>query len=177
MSLTDRAKDIKSRENPIKNNHNNQKMKKKLKYSEIITEIENVFSFSEIKPEDYADMDGYADIIAKKYAKTDKSKKDKDCIKTTQLRKFFGAVRDIEKKKEWSDIEPELYLLKPKFAVSVGRKLIPKDFFKVMNVCLNKIDVGETDDEKKENFNTFVKFFEAIVAYHKYYHENYEINR
>lgn len=74
MSLTDRAKDIKSRENPIKNNHNNQKWKK-LKYSEIITEIENVSSFSEIKPEDYADMDGYADIIAKKYAKTDKSKK------------------------------------------------------------------------------------------------------
>ena len=40
-----------------------------------------------------------------------------------------------------------------------------------MNACLNKIDVGETDDddEKKENFNNFVKFFEAIVAYHKYY--------
>lgn len=28
MSLTNRVKDIKSRENPIKNNHNNQKMKK-----------------------------------------------------------------------------------------------------------------------------------------------------
>lgn len=72
------------------------------------------------------------------------------------------------KNEKWSDIEPELYLLKPKFAVSVGRKLIPEDFFKVMNTCLNKIDVGKKD-KKKENFNNFVKFFEAIVAYHKYY--------
>lgn len=162
MSLTDRVKDIKSRENPIKtnNNNNNQKRKKKLKYSEIIMEIEKVSSFSEIKPKVYAGEDGYAAIIAKNLKK----------LNTNQLRKFFGAVRNIEKKNEkWSDIEPELYLLKPKFAVSVGRKLIPKDFFKVMNACLNKIDVGETDDEKKENFNNFVKFFEAIVAYHKYY--------
>lgn len=148
-----------------KNNQSKNKNKKQDNNSEIdkiIKKIENVSSFSEIKPKDYADEDGYAAIIAKELKK----------LNTNQLRKFFGAVRDIEKKKEWSDIEPELYLLKPKFAVSVGRKLIPKDFFKVMNVCLNKIDVGETDDEKKENFNTFVKFFEAIVAYHKYYHEN-----
>lgn len=145
-----------------KNNQSKNKNKKQDNNSEIdkiIKKIENVSSFSKIKPEDYADMDGYAAIIAKELKK----------LNTNQLRKFFGAVRDIEKKKEWSDIEPELYLLKPKFAVSVGRKLIPEDFFKVMNACLNKIDVGETDAEKKENFNTFVKFFEAIVAYHKYY--------
>lgn len=145
-----------------KNNQSKNKNKKQDNNSEIdkiIKKIENVYSFSEIKPEDYADMDGYAAIIAKELKK----------LNTNQLRKFFGAVRDIEKKKKWSDIEPELYLLKPKFAVSVGRKLIPEDFFKVMNACLNKIDVGETDAEKKENFNTFVKFFEAIVAYHKYY--------
>lgn len=145
-----------------KNNQSKNKNKKQDNNSEIdkiIKKIENVSSFSEIKPEDYADMDGYAAIIAKELKK----------LNTNQLRKFFGVVRDIEKKKKWSDIEPELYLLKPKFAVSVGRKLIPEDFFKVMNACLNKIDVGETDAEKKENFNTFVKFFEAIVAYHKYY--------
>lgn len=148
-------------QNYHKKNQSRNKNKKQDNNSEIdkiIKKIENVSSFSEIKPKDYADEDGYAAIIAKELKK----------LNTNQLRKFFGAVRDIEKKKEWSDIEPELYLLKPKFAVSVGRKLIPKDFFKVMNVCLNKIDVGE-NDEKKENFNTFVKFFEAIVAYHKYY--------
>lgn len=148
-------------QNYHKKNQSRNKNKKQDNNSEIdkiIKKIENVSSFSEIKPKDYADEDGYAAIIAKELKK----------LNTNQLRKFFGAVRDIEKKKEWSDIEPELYLLKPKFAVSVGRKLIPKDFFKVMNVCLNKIDVGK-NDEKKENFNTFVKFFEAIVAYHKYY--------
>ena len=149
-----------------KNNQSRNKNKKQDNNSEIdkiIKKIENVSSFSKIKPKDYADEDGYAAIIAKELKK----------LNTNQLRKFFGAVRNIEKKnEEWSDIEPELYLLKPKLAISLGRNLIPEDFFKVMNACLNKIDVGETDDdddEKKENFNNFVKFFEAIVAYHKYY--------
>ncbi|WP_288975040.1 type III-A CRISPR-associated protein Csm2 [uncultured Methanosphaera sp.] len=147
-----------------KNNQSRNKNKKQDNNSEIdkiIKKIENVSSFSEIKPKDYADEDGYAAIIAKELKK----------LNTNQLRKFFGAVRNIEKKnEEWSNIEPELYLLKPKLAISLGRNLIPEDFFKVMNACLNKIDVGETDDdEKKENFNNFVKFFEAIVAYHKYY--------
>lgn len=149
-------------QNYHKNNQSKNKNKKQDNNSEIdkiIKKIENVSSFSEIKPKDYADEDGYAAIIAKELKK----------LNANQLRKFFGAVRNIEKKNEkWSDIEPELYLLKPKFAVSVGRKLIPEDFFKVMNTCLNKIDVGKKD-KKKENFNNFVKFFEAIVAYHKYY--------
>ena len=152
-------------QNYQKKNQSRNKNKKQDNNSEIdkiIKKIENVSSFSEIKPKVYAGEDGYAAIIAKELKK----------LNTNQLRKFFGAVRDIEKKnEEWSDIEPELYLLKPKFAVSVGRNLIPEDFFKVMNACLNKIDVGEPDDDdkKKENFNNFVKFFEAIVAYHKYY--------
>lgn len=93
-----------------KNNQSKNKNKKQDNNSEIdkiIKKIENVSSFSEIKPEDYADMDGYAAIIAKELKK----------LNTNQLRKFFGVVRDIEKKKKWSDIEPELYLLKPKFAV------------------------------------------------------------
>lgn len=147
-----------------KNNQSRNKNKKQENNSEIdkiIKKIENVASFSKIKPKVYAGEDGYAAIIAKELKK----------LNSNQLRKFFGAVRNIEKKnEEWSDIEPELYLLKPKLAISLGRNLIPEDFFKVMNACLNKIDVGETDDdEKKENFNNFVKFFEAIVAYHKYY--------
>lgn len=151
-------------QNYHKKNQSRNKNKKQDNNSEIdkiIKKIENVSSFSEIKPKDYADEDGYAAIIAKELKK----------LNTNQLRKFFGAVRNIEKKnEEWSNIEPELYLLKPKLAISLGRNLIPEDFFKVMNACLNKIDVGETDDdEKKENFNNFVKFFEAIVAYHKYY--------
>lgn len=146
-----------SKSNSKKGNKN---FKKGDKVLEIISKIESVSKLSEIKPKDYADVGGYADVIAKNFSKT---------LNTNQLRKFFGAVRDIERNNTWDKIEPELYLLKPKFAVSVGRKLIPKDFFKVMEVCMNKIDVGKTANEKEENFDTFVKFFEAIVAYHKYY--------
>ena len=127
--------------------------------NDIIKDIEGLEKLSDMKPKDYADIDGYADCIAKELSKK---------LNTNQLRKFFGAVRNIEKNKEWDEIEPELYLLKPKLAVSVGRKLIPREFYNIMKTSMNKIDIG-TEEEKLENFDTFVKFLESIVAYHKYY--------
>lgn len=136
-----------------KNQNNNEIM-------DILNNIEKLDKLSDLDPKDYADIDGYADKIANNLSRK---------LNTNQLRKFFGAVRDIEKKKNWEEIRPELYLLKPKLAVSVGRNLIPKDFYKFMKITTSKIDVGENDSEKLENFDTFVKFLEAIVAYHKYY--------
>lgn len=129
-------------------------------FKSIINYIKNLKKLSDLTPKEYADIDGFADIIAGELSKK---------LNTNQLRKFFGAVRNIEKKKKWEEIEPELYLLKPKLAVSVGRKLIPRGFYEFMKVTMSKIDVGENDEEKLENFDTFVKFLEAIVAYHKYY--------
>ena len=101
---------------------------------------------------------GFAYTIAESFKKN---------LKTNQLRKFFGAVRKIESKNEWKDMEREFHLLKPRMASSTGRGKIPKKFFDVMYVAMTKVDVG-TPDEKKENFKIFVEFFEAIVAYHKY---------
>ncbi len=140
-------------QNNNSNNQNDNNIKKIIKY------IDNLEKLSDMKPKDYADIGGYADLIAKELYRK---------LNTNQLRKFFGAVRSIEKNKKWEDIEPELYLLKPKLAVSLGRKLIPEEFYNIMKVSMKKIDIG-TDEEKLENFDTFVKFLEAIVAYHKYY--------
>ena len=36
---------------------------------------------------------------------------------------------------------------------------------------MSKVDNVESDDLKMKNFDIFVKFFEAIVAYHKYEEE------
>lgn len=95
-------------------------------------------------------------------------------LNTNQLRKFFEAIRTIEKKKKWEDMESDFYLLKPRMAISVGRRHIEKPFFDVINTAMNKVKVG-TPEEKVENFNVFVEFFEAIVAYHKYLEEIYNV--
>ncbi|MCL2115328.1 MAG: type III-A CRISPR-associated protein Csm2 [Methanobrevibacter sp.] len=132
----------------------------------IIMEINRLNELKELKPKIYADEEGYAGKIAKKFSK---GRDDSQKLNSNQLRKFFGAIRDIESKEgNWEEIEPQFYLLKPKLAVSVGRKLIPKDFYELMKACMSKVDVGE-DEDKLKNFDTLVKFLEAIVAYSKYY--------
>ncbi|HII91642.1 MAG TPA: type III-A CRISPR-associated protein Csm2 [Methanosarcina sp.] len=112
-----------------------------------------------------ADEKGYADKIAHTLKN----------MKTAQLRRFFGAIKKIERtiqeensEKAWSDVEAEFYLLKPKIAYAKGRKLIPDEFYQVLKVSLNKIDIG-SNEEKIENFKRFVKFLESIIAYHKFY--------
>lgn len=89
-------------------------------------------------------------------------------LKTSQLRKFFGALKKMEMKENWDEIETDFYLLKPRMAVAKGRGNIPGDFFDVIMVAMNKVDNVEDDVLKMKNFNIFVKFFEAIIAYHKY---------
>lgn len=156
-NINNRKQDSRKGYNNGGRRNNNKNSDKNKTVNDIIDKIEKIDRFSSLTPKVYADEDGYADKIAKNMK-----------INKNQLRKFFGAVRDIEKKDKWEAIEPELYLLKPMFAVAVGRNNIPKEFFKLMSTCINKVDVG-TDEEKLENFKTYVKFFEAIVAYNKYY--------
>ncbi len=92
-------------------------------------------------------------------------------MKTTQLRRFFGAVKEIESNlngKNWEDVEADFYLLKPKLAYAKGRKLIPAEFHEVVKTSMNKVDVGNNQD-KIANYKMFVRFLESIVAYHKFY--------
>lgn len=139
-------------------NYNNRQNRGNSQIDEVTKKISNLEMLKDMTPKIYADKDGYAEIIAKESRQ----------LNTNQLRKFFAAIRLIEQKESWEEIEPEFYLLKPKFAVSVGRKLIPKDFYQLMMKTMEKVDKG-TDEDKLKNFDTFVKFFEAIVAYHKFY--------
>ena len=128
--------------------------------NEIISKINSLEKLGDMSVKDFADVDGYADIVAKN------SKE----LETNQLRKFFGAVRLMEQKETWEEIEPEFYLLKPRLAVSAGRRNIPKPFYKLVMATMSKVDIGN-EEEKMKNFKTFVEFFESIVAYHKYHEE------
>ncbi|MFQ6056978.1 MAG: type III-A CRISPR-associated protein Csm2, partial [Methanosarcinales archaeon] len=129
----------------------------------ITEKIKKLKSLSELQVKDFAKRDGYAEKIAKD------NKKD---LKTSQLRKIFGAVQQIKTElsdKNWSEVEADFYLLQPMLAYAKARNLIPDKFLELMKVCMDKIDVGEDEDSIKENYNQFVMFLESIVAYHKYY--------
>ena len=130
--------------------------------NDVKNKINSCKTLSEIDVKDFLDAEtGYAHIVAKN------SKK----LNTTQLRKFFAALKKMEQKENWDEIETEFYLLKPRMAVSVGRKNLPKQFYDVILTAMSKVDNVESDDLKMKNFDIFVKFFEAIVAYHKYEEE------
>lgn len=127
----------------------------------VIGKIDKLEMLKDLKAKEFADEGGCADLVAK-------NSRGKHGLKTTQLRKFFGAIRDIEMEKDWKHMETSFYLLKPKLANSVGRGLIPRDFYDFMKVCMNKVDVG-TEEEKVKNFKRLVELVEAVVAYHKFY--------
>ena len=130
--------------------------------NDVIGKINACQTLSEIPTKDFLDAEtGYAHIVAKN------SKK----LNTTQLRKFFAALKKLEQKDTWDEIETEFYLLKPRMAVAVGRKNLPKDFYNVIMAAMAKVDNVADDELKMKNFDMFVKFFEAIVAYHKYEEE------
>jgi len=127
----------------------------------ILNGIENLSAFKDLDIKLLANEGGYADTVANKL---------KD-MKTTQLRRFFGAVKEIETNlngKSWKDVEADFYLLKPKLAYAKGRNLIPAEFHEVVKTSMNKVDVGESSD-KIASYKIFVKFLESIVAYHKFH--------
>jgi len=122
-------------------------------------------TLSEIPAKDFLDAEtGFAHIVAKESVRQN--------LNTTQLRKFFAALKKMEQKTTWEEIETEFYLLKPRMAVAVGRKNLPKQFYEVVLAAMSKVDNVEDNKTKMKNFDIFVKFFEAIVAYHKYEEEN-----
>lgn len=87
-------------------------------------------------------------------------------LTTSQLRKFFGAVKQIQMKSEF-DLT-EVVLLKPKLAYAVGRAKGNNKGKHVKIEEFNDVIVsGINLVTNKEQFKRFVSIFEAIVAYHK----------
>lgn len=132
--------------------------------NDVISKINACATLSDIDVKDFLDAEtGYAHIVAKESIK--------GRLNTTQLRKFFAALKKMEQKTTWDEIETEFYLLKPRMAVSVGRKNLPKQFYNVILAAMAKVDNVSDEETIMKNFDIFVKFFEAIVAYHKYEEE------
>ena len=86
-------------------------------------------------------------------------------LATNQIRSIFGEVRTIEG--EWrvdsQRARRNLILLKPKMAYR-ARQERGTSVRDLVSVLLPAIDLVKGEDD---NFQRFVEFFEAILAYHK----------
>ncbi len=115
-------------------------------------------TLSELRPEDFALEGGIAHIIVKK----------KGDMKFTQIRKFFGQIKKIEATKikgKNSDDKvsmADFYLLMPELAYGVGRKVVSREFYDVMKICLSGNKIQTVAD-----FRKFIDLLTAVIAYHK----------
>jgi CRISPR-associated protein Csm2 len=109
----------------------------------------------------------YADALGNELARP---------LTTAQIRALFGEVRQIqgqmgiEHKKAWR----RLHLLKPKIAYRVRRASGQgvKMLADVLVPALDEVLKAKDEPTQKAYFKNFVEFFEAILAYHKYYGGN-----
>lgn len=119
-----------------------------------------------ISPKDFADQGQVADVIAIEL---------KDKMKPTQLRKFFHAVKEKERRVKGdkdsdnisSAINTELRLLIPELAYAKGRELITQDFYDLMRCCLSAETLKTVGD-----LRVFMQFLTAILAYHKFHEKD-----
>ena len=93
----------------------------------------------------------------------DKPNYKRNAMSTSQLRNFFGEVRRIQS--NLKENKPAFYMLRPKLAYAVARARGKENkiyrFKEVVDNILLNINPEPTE------FNNFVNFLEAIVAYHK----------
>jgi len=99
-------------------------------------------------------------------------------INTSQLRKFFSAVKLLQQRGVTDNLS-ELIMLKPKLAYAVGRdknntdlRAFYDDMSNVIDRTYEIITVYKDKKEEKEAqkvANNFIDLFEMIIAYHKFY--------
>lgn len=142
------------------NRRNNANQNRDNSLNELINEIKKSTSLKQVfTPEKYALEDGWAYKTAKSLLKN-------NSMNSTQIRKFFTELKEIEKKlkleKDLNKCKNEILLLMPQVAYALGRKVVPKGFYNLMSECINLDKIKEPDD-----YFAFVRFFTAVVAYSK----------
>jgi CRISPR-associated protein Csm2 len=118
--------------------------------------IKNYKSLTDLNIDEFVKFGGDADKLTKKLKPSD--------IKTSQLRKFFAAVKkielDVKDDKKWNDIKSSFHLLMPQLAYAKSRSLISSNFYELIKNAMDKVD-------SLEAFEKFITFLESIVAYYK----------
>lgn len=97
-----------------------------------------------------------------------RSVEDKYPLNTSQIRNIYGTVKKLELAKQ-KDVVNKLIMLKPMLAYAVARNY---EVFglKILQAVLGKA-IDNVGENKESRFYNFCRFFEAILAYHKFYDE------
>src|SRR5690242_13655138 len=118
--------------------------------NEVLRHLKDLPAMSKLEPKDFADESGLANKLARSYGK--------DELKSTQLRKIFHPLKQIErtlqrKVRGNKDVElqdfvaaQQVTLMMPILAYSYGRGLIPKEFYEIMKLCLHSEKVKTNAD-------------------------------
>ncbi len=80
-------------------------------------------------------------------------------LKTSQIRKIYGAVKKIQMSDKFD--RKDLVLLKPKLAYAAARNTAVTDLKDALTQAIDQVG----DD--REKFKNFVDFFEATLSYHR----------
>jgi len=125
---------------------------------DVISAIKALPSMSAIRPEDYAEKDGWAEMVVTST---------RGVLKATQLRKIFHYIKDLKRnfQEDGTFSRAKVALISPQLAYASGRGHIPREFYDLLTLCF-----GQTKCKSIEDFESGVNFLEAIMAYHKYYH-------
>jgi CRISPR-associated protein Csm2 len=120
--------------------------------------LNNLTSMSEINPLDYAEPEGWADVVVRSVGRN---------LKATQLRKIFHYIKDLNREFQKPDAKfnrSKVALIMPSLAYAQGRGHIPNDFYDLLTICF-----GQGKCKTAEDFESAVNFLEAIMAYHKFH--------
>ncbi len=95
-------------------------------------------------------------------------------LTTSQIRALFGEVRQIQALWGMGDDQRararrRLILLKPKMAYRAKKEsgAAVRDLVEVLTPAVNLVAEEKDPARQSANFNRFVEFFEAVLAYHK----------
>lgn len=131
---------------------------------DIINALTKKKSFGEVSVTEFAPPDQWAEKIARDHLGKD--------MKTTQLRKVFTAIKQMEQKvkilkEDASFNDPSLFMLVPQMAYAKARGLIKNEFYEMIKSIIGDGKTGKIQTVK--DFKRFSEFMTAIVAYHKFH--------
>jgi CRISPR type III-A-associated protein Csm2 len=122
-----------------------------------------------LKPEIYAlpvqsnGEKGWALAIAQDFRGAGKAD---EAIKSSQLRRVFGEIKSIQRRlsqeESFEKLKAEIWGIMPLVAYAYARGIVKRDFYNLMSTLINERRIKTAED-----FECFVDFYEAIIAYFK----------
>jgi CRISPR-associated protein Csm2 len=115
-------------------------------------------------------LENFGYFLCDKKSETDRFA-GRDAVTISQIRNIFGEVKRIESvidapKSEW---KRDFLFLRPKIAYAAARVLSKSPYSKIKQFREVLEKAHAEVKEEAMRMKNFVKFFEAIVAYHKVY--------